>query len=108
MRLFDKTFWTFVAHTGRIPAAPAACNIADPTLPLAMKIMSGAVYTPGDDVLDPQAVTDAVERNQISVPKPVLAMVPLQPQRLRTDAMGVPQSLIAPVHQTIATYLKGA
>lgn len=105
MRLFDKSFWTFYAHTGVIPKAPASDTIGDPVSPLAVKAMSIALLAPGDDVLDPLDVAAKVEANTLRFPKPVLAMVPLQPQRLLSDAMGVPRSLVTPVHQSIATYL---
>ena len=107
MRLFDKSFWSFVGHTGRIPVAPPTTELDNPQVPLALKVLSVLFTSPGADVLDPAAITRKVEANRIDVPKPVLSMVPLQPQRIVSDAMGVPQALISPVHQTIATYLKG-
>ena len=108
MRLFDRSFWTFVGHTGRIPSAPAYTALADPAVPLAMKIMTNLYTQPGADVLDPAAVTAKIEANTMRLPKPVLAMVNLQPQRIASDAMGVPASLIAPMHIGIANALRGA
>lgn len=105
MRLFDKSFWTFYSHTGVIPDAGENCKLGAP-IPLAAQIMTCALLAPGNDVLDPKAISDKLEANTIRIPKAVLAMVPLQPQRIRSDAMGVPQSLIAPVHQSIATYFR--
>jgi hypothetical protein len=108
MRLYDKTFWTYVLHTGRIPKAPDWTALGNPVTPLALKRLSVMVMTPGADTFDPDDLAAKVEANTLRVPKVVLSMVPLQPQRILSDAMGVPGSLIAPVHQTIATYLKGA
>lgn len=107
MRLFDHSFWAFYAHTGRVPAAPASSALGDASTPLALKGLSYAVLAPGNEQVDPKAIQDKVERNALRVPKPVMQMITLAPQRIMSDAMGVPQSMMVPLHQSIATYLNG-
>lgn len=94
---FNRTYWTYAAHSGRLPQTPAGDRIAPTGKPLALKLLGRFVTSPGvGEILDPQAVANAVERNTMRVSRPVLNQPPLQGQRIYSDAMGVPRSLYAP------------
>ena len=94
---FNRTYWTYASHSGHLPSTPPADRIAPTGKPLALKLLGRFVTTPGEgEIIDPQAVADAVERNTMRVARPVLNQPPLQGQRILSDAMGVPRSLYAP------------
>lgn len=103
---FDQTYWTFVAHTGRIPTTAPGNQLRAPGKPLALKQLTQGVFTTGADVLDPQMVADAVQANTLRIPRPVLKFPPLQGQKILSDALGAPKAIIAPTHLGMVALLQ--
>lgn len=104
MNLQDKSTWTFRAYTGVFPTPPAMPAGA----PLPMHALSSMLVAPGSDVVSAADIAAQEQRHWNLITKAVISTQPLNGTPLRSDAMGVPKGLIAPMHLAIAGYLDDA
>lgn len=107
MNLYDRSFWTFVQATGRVPIVPDDLRIAATGTPMALKGLTRVITSPGNDVIDPSMITRKEEANQLRRAMPVIHMADLHGSIMNSDAMSIPNRSIIPAQQAIDSQLGG-
>lgn len=106
MNLYHSSFWTFVGLTGRVPRVAPGDRIGAPG-PITLKALTRVFYSTGNDA--PISSDEVLAKAQANALRPSSAaklQPQLPPQRLKSDAMGLPLSgsLILPVQGQITFY----